>query len=72
MMRFALVVLAAAIFAPFALVACAPPAQCLALPVCNAGEASSNTPCGANEPSCRKNELCGTTIYCRPGSADGG
>lgn len=46
--------------------------QCLAVPVCESNEAQSNTACGSGETSCRKVEICGSTIYCRPGTADAG
>lgn len=54
------------------LASCGPQATCLAVPVCNTGEQESQAACGANETACRKVEICGQTIYCRPGTADAG
>lgn len=55
-----------------ALAACGPPAVCAAVPSCETNETSSNTACTSTETGCRKVEVCNTTIYCRPGTADAG
>ncbi len=50
---------------------CGPPV-CAAIPTCESNETESTTACTTAETSCRKVEVCSTTIYCRPATADAG
>ena len=45
---------------------CRQATSCLAIPTCGRGESQLQVGCGLDEPDCRVESLCGSTVFCRP------